>query len=169
MTLTLVTAPSDLVTLDEVKAHLRVDIDDEDPLIGGLIQGAIAYLDGYRGVLGRAIMPQTWRQTFTCAGPYRLAMPDVSTFTATVGGNAAPGTLSGDAMGPVVTLDASSPDGATIEFTCALPVQQLPAVRMAVLLLIGNWYQHRESVGERGQEIPMGFEMLISSMRWRSV
>lgn len=62
MTPALVTAPAELpVTIGEAKAQLRVDHFDDDALISGLIASAVDHLDGYRGVLGRAIITQTWR------------------------------------------------------------------------------------------------------------
>lgn len=74
----LVAAPAeDPVTLEEVKAHLRVIERDEngaalpnedDALITGLIKAAVTHLDGWTGVLGRCLVNQTWRQdsdTFT--------------------------------------------------------------------------------------------------------
>jgi len=172
MTPVLVTPPSgDLIVLSRMKEHLRVDYSAEDELISGLMAAAVAYLDGWKGVLGRAILPQTWRQTFTGSGPHRLAMPDVSDVTVTGDGVAVIGAVVAvEAMGPLVTMPSgASPAETVIEYTCAMPDQQIPAVQMAVMLLVGHWYQNRESVGERGQEIPMGFDMLISSMRWRSV
>ena len=172
MTPTLVTAPTaELITVDEMRAHLRVDAGDEDPLITMMTAGAVAYLDGYRGVLGRAIMPQTWSEKFEGSGPYRLSMPDASAVTVTADGGAVTGaTVTVDALGPLVSLPSGlSPTEAVVEYTCALPAEQLPAVRMAVMLLVGHWFANRESVGERGQEIPLGFDMLISSMRWRSL
>jgi uncharacterized phiE125 gp8 family phage protein len=51
------------VSLAEAKAHLRVDFDDEDALISGLIDAATQHLDGWSGVLGRALMPQTWEMS----------------------------------------------------------------------------------------------------------
>jgi uncharacterized phiE125 gp8 family phage protein len=52
------------ITLDQAKQHLRVLHDDEDEYIAGLIDAAADYLDGYSGVLGRALITQTWRQDF---------------------------------------------------------------------------------------------------------
>lgn len=59
-------SPPDMlpVSLDEAKLHLRVDSDDEDHLIGGLIEAATAYLDGWTGILGRCLVEQEWRQDF---------------------------------------------------------------------------------------------------------
>lgn len=52
------------VSLAEAKAHLRVDHDDQDDLITAQIKAATAHLDGYAGILGRALVTQTWRQDF---------------------------------------------------------------------------------------------------------
>lgn len=59
--LRLVTGPATPpVSLEEAKLHLRVDTADDDTLIEGLIDAAVAHLDGYSGVLGRAMIAQTW-------------------------------------------------------------------------------------------------------------
>ena len=61
MSLTLVTAPPvQPVTLAEIKAQLRVDTSDEDTLLGALIEAATGYVDGPSGILGRALVEQTW-------------------------------------------------------------------------------------------------------------
>jgi uncharacterized phiE125 gp8 family phage protein len=59
MPVLVVTPPTPVVTLDEAKAHLRVDHDDEDGLISGLVAAAQDEIDGPRGWLGRAVGPQT--------------------------------------------------------------------------------------------------------------
>lgn len=64
----LVTAPTATV-IDVAKArrHLRLDEVDTDDVETDLIEGAIAaatgYLDGRAGVLGRALLTQTWQAT----------------------------------------------------------------------------------------------------------
>lgn len=61
MALKLVKPPAtDPVTLDEAKAHLRVDFTDDDELIGLYIKAATQFVDGPRGFLGRALIDQTW-------------------------------------------------------------------------------------------------------------
>ncbi|PWL16384.1 hypothetical protein DKP76_17865 [Falsochrobactrum shanghaiense] len=68
-------APASMpVTLAEAKAHLRVDHDDQDDLITAQIKAATAYLDGYAGILGRALVTQTWRQDFVGFADH-LALP----------------------------------------------------------------------------------------------
>lgn len=52
------------ITLDQAKQHLRILHDDEDEYIADLIEAATDYLDGYSGVLGKALITQTWRQDY---------------------------------------------------------------------------------------------------------
>ena len=76
-------APTSMpVSLTEAKAHLRVDHDDQDDLITAQIKAATAYLDGYSGILGRALIIQTWQQDFAGFAD-RLAFP-ISPVTAIV-------------------------------------------------------------------------------------
>ncbi|MDX1127454.1 hypothetical protein GOL24_24660 [Sinorhizobium medicae] len=61
----LVTAPEALpVSLAEVKSALRVDGGDSDADLERLIRSAVAHYDGWSGILGIALVAQTWRQDF---------------------------------------------------------------------------------------------------------
>ena len=162
----LVTPPTaEVVTLPDMKAHLRVDHDDEDSLIASLTAGAVAHLDGWRGVLGRAIMPQTWAQEWTCAGPYRLALPDASDLVVTVDGTPTVDfTTELTPLGLVVS-DVPSGDLVRIEYACALPDDLLPVVQVAIKLLVGHWYATREAVGQPLAAAPMAFDALIAPLR----
>lgn len=155
-----VTPPSGpVVLLAELKAHLRVDGDDDDPLITALEAAAVAHLDGYRGILRRCILPQIWAVSFDAAGTYRLPLPDVQAVTASTG----TAILSQDALGHSVEIS----EPCTVAMTCALPDDALDAVCMAIKLLVGHWYQNREAAGEGGtQTAPLAFEALLSPIRW---
>lgn len=113
------TAP--VVTLDEAKAHLRVTHDDEDLLIQGLVDAAVAHLDGLDGVLGRALAPQSYEAVFDVAPSYRLP------------------------IGPVISTAIVEADGlATIAFSAGYPGGVPAPIRQAILLHIGSLYEYRE-------------------------
>jgi uncharacterized phiE125 gp8 family phage protein len=57
-----IVAPTEMpISLDDAKQHLRVDHSDDDTLIESLIAAATERLDGWTGILGRALVEQTWR------------------------------------------------------------------------------------------------------------
>lgn len=61
----LVTAPAEMpVTLAELKAQVSETSDDWDDLLTIMLGAAVSHLDGWSGVLGRALVTQTWRQDF---------------------------------------------------------------------------------------------------------
>lgn len=86
----LIMAPEFLpVSLAEAKLHLRVDHNDEDVLIEGLIGAATEYFDGWTGVLGGCLVEQEWRQDFDAFAsclPLPLG-PVIRIISVTVGGN----------------------------------------------------------------------------------
>ena len=53
-----------LVTLADAKTHLKVDFTDDDALITALIVAAESFLDSYSGIVGRALLTQTWSQAY---------------------------------------------------------------------------------------------------------
>lgn len=72
----LVTAPTiKPVTRTEVKDALDIGYTEKDTQIDGLIAAATSYLDGWTGVLGRALCEQTWRQDFDSLSPRCMRLP----------------------------------------------------------------------------------------------
>lgn len=49
-----------VVSLEEAKTHLRVDVDDDDDMIEAMIEAATDFVDGPGSYLGRAVRDQTW-------------------------------------------------------------------------------------------------------------
>lgn len=174
----LVEPPDDLLGLDEAKAHLRVDHDDEDDLITGLIAGAVAYLDGWQGVLGRCILAQTWAITSVSLVTQRLPFPDVQSAVVSYL----------DADGDSQTVDPSSyrvetwrgqgwlvfgtdfsaaplqagrDDAVTITAVYGVDVAP-PALKVAALMLVGHWYRNREGGTD---DIPAPVKALIAPYR----
>jgi len=60
--LALVTAAADElpIDLDRFKSQARIDSTTEDDLLRAYLSAAMSYLDGKDGILGRALMTQTW-------------------------------------------------------------------------------------------------------------
>lgn len=78
----LVSPPAaDPVDLAELKAHLRIDFDDENDELSACLAAAISHFDGWNGTLGRCLISQGWRLDLPCfpsGGCIRLPFPDVS-------------------------------------------------------------------------------------------
>lgn len=149
---------SPVVPLSDLKLHLRIDGSEDDTLIIAYEAAAVAHLDGWRGVLGRCILSQQWTETYVQAGMFRLPFPDVSAVSADVG----TATLSQDCLGSLVTITAPC----TVTMTAAMPQDALEAVRMAIKLLVGHWYEHREAVAEASlSSVPLAFDALIAPLR----
>lgn len=52
------------VTVDEVKAALRIDHTDLDAEIDSAIRSAVAHYEGWTGILGISLVEQIWRVSF---------------------------------------------------------------------------------------------------------
>lgn len=52
------------VSLDQLQRHLRIEPGDDDAYAQDCLDAAVAQFDGADGELGRALVSQTWRETF---------------------------------------------------------------------------------------------------------
>ena len=174
---------SNPVTLDEAKAHLRVDAADEDTLIGALIDAAVSHLDGWTGILGRCMVTQTWRQDYGNFAWLRLPFPNVQSVTVAYT----------DENGDTQTLDAANyhlvngvdrseiilADGGSYPGTANIPdavrvtmavgygeAAAVPAaLKAAILLHVGHLYANREAVGQSLATLPLAYEALTTPYR----
>lgn len=186
MRYTLVTAPADVVSVDEARAHMRVDSDVEDSPIAIYVAAATAHLDGRTGILGRAIGEQTWR--LDTDGPdecdrIEIEMPansitsvkylvdGVETTWASdqyrLGQN---GNLSfvGPAEGVTWPTADDREDAWRVTFVAGYSTVPAP-IKAAILLMAADLYENRETVavGVSAQAIPMTptVDRLIASYR----
>jgi uncharacterized phiE125 gp8 family phage protein len=183
------TAPAETpVSLDEAKAHCRVDHDDDNAVITTLIAAAAAYVDGWTGVLGRCLVDQTWRISFRdlTAQCIRLPFPNVSTATVTYYDTdnaeqtvaAGDFTILADACGSFIRFDDSFAvpslyddrlDAVQVEFTAGYgDAADVPAaIKAAILLLVGHYYENREAsvIGASVENLPMGVDALLAPYR----
>jgi uncharacterized phiE125 gp8 family phage protein len=185
VSLKLVTAPLvEPVSLDEMKSHLRVDIEDHNDLISGLIAGAREYLEG---ATNRAFVSQTWRLSLDNfpAGEIELPKPPLLTVDSIVYLDSEGVETTIDSSDYIVDTDsepgrivlasgASWPTGVSlypvnpvqIEFTAGYgdAGSDVPQyLRQAVKLLVSHWYENPEATKEGSalREIPFGVESLI--------
>lgn len=185
----LVTAPAEpVVSTAEAKEQCRVTHSDDNDFLDGLVAAATSLLDGWAGTLGRCLVTQTWRiDRAEWSGAIRLPFPscsnvvvrysDASDVEQTVDSSlyqvyddghssmvwfrrafTAP-VLYDDRLDPIrITFDAGYGDAADVP----------EAIKHAIKLLIGHWYENREEViiGQLDlRRLPAAFDTLISPFR----
>lgn len=174
----LVTPPDDLLSLDEAKLHLRVDSDDEDDLIAAYIAAAVAWMDGWQGILGRCILTQTWSFTTGALASMRLPFPDVQSAIVSYLDEAGEEqvvdpagyrvrtikgvghlTFGDDFTAPAVL--AGRDDAVTVSITCGQAAAPAP-LKVAALMLVAHWYRHREGGTD---DIPAPVKAVVAPFR----
>lgn len=181
------------VTLTDAKLHLRVDHDDEDTLIESLIRAATEHLDGWTGVLGRCLVEQVWRQDHDrfarqmCIPLGPVIVVQSITWRDPVGQLHTVPSSSYDlrideAGNAMVRFDADYVFPANLHESRAVAItfkggyannpgppetSTLPdPLKIAILLLIGHWYQNREAISAAGMaSLPFAVEALIAPYR----
>lgn len=186
--------PAAIMDLATAKAHLRVEHQDEDTLIAGILAAATERLDGWSGILGRCLMPQTWTSFVPYFDDFRLRLPlvpvqsvtsvkyyDVNGVQQTFGasnyrlladGRSAYIQLAFPAVWPT-SLALLRDDAVSITFLAGYAdAASVPAaLKQAILLMVGDFYENRLTVevGVRvtAIEIPMSVtvEALIAPYR----
>lgn len=183
-------APAALpVSVAQARAQLRVDFDEDDTLIEGLIGAATDALDGYTGILGRALVTQTWRQDFDrFTGCMRLPLAPVASISEIVYFDAenAEQTLStdvyellSDARGPYVALQADQAWPASyaragavrVSYVAGEAVEDLkPALRAAIMLHVAHLYENRAAGSATPISVlPLAYYALIAPYRRTSL
>ena len=175
------------LSLEEAKEHCRISGPDHDATIQALIGAAVSHMDGYNGVLGKCLMLQEWQQEFDrwqdfplCLGPVRdLVSIDyldgsgqaqsvdlsavrierrvLGTMAALKGGYSWPGDADFDEGLITVKWSAGYASAADVP----------PAIKHALKLLIGHWFENREAVivGTTNASLQMAVDNLIAPYR----
>jgi uncharacterized phiE125 gp8 family phage protein len=185
MQVRVITPPQRPLTLDEVKLHLRVEHDDEDTLIEALIDAATGHLGGPGGWLGLAIGAQTLEATdwsFGCLSTHTPLLLPYAPISAPISvkyldGAGAEQTLDGASydlyldegliLASGVSLPALAWRGDALRIRYAAGATISSELRLAMLLLIGHWYETREAVniGNSVNALPFSVEALLSPLR----
>lgn len=178
-----VTPPEPVISLSEAKDHLRVRHNDEDALITAYVAAATGHIDGPDGWLGRAIGVQTL-EAYLCAPtfdriihlPYPPAVEVESIEARTASGWDTVGPAVYEVRGSEVWRTASSswpawisdPEAVRVIYQAGYEIVP-PAIRAAILLMVGDLYANRETVsaGQIATSIPMSttVENLLSPFR----
>lgn len=172
------------VTLSEVKDHIEVEDDDRDALIQRLLDAAVAYVDA-TGVLGQAMITQTWAQTgYGWRDRVDLTITPVQSLsavkyydtdnveqTATLSDFRLIGGARSSYVEPVGSWPQTfdRPDALRLEYVAGYgdAASDVPEnIRNAVCTLAGHFFNHREAYSEGAvREVPMLFEALIGNER----
>lgn len=183
-------AASKPVSLAEAKAHLRYMRTDQDALIEGLIGSATEHLEGRNGILGRALVTQTWEVRLDCfpsrhRGRIELPMPPLQSVTSVkyIDTAGVERTLTSgtdyvtDAQHMIgrirpaygKTWPHTIDDEGAVRITFVAGYGDAAAVpngiRQAILLLVGHWWLNREAVGQAGGPHALAVEALTMPYR----
>lgn len=180
------------VSVDEVKANSRISGSDDDQLVGALIAAAVSHMDGWSGILGRCLIDQEWTFKAGCwpSGRMALPFPDVSAVVLTyIDRDGAEQTLAGGNYRLIETSVAteiewisgfqppplaSRSDAISIDMTVGYgaAADDVPeAIRQAIKLLVGHWYENRETVvvGTIVADLPFAVSALLAPHRRVSI
>lgn len=191
MTTVVIEPPDPLVSLELAKAHLVVQHNDDDTLISAYIAAASAHIDGPGGWLGRAIGVQTLEarfDSFPC-DLIPLIYPQLIVIVSVkyddddgVEQTVDAANYSLDPRGALIAYGEAWPSARcragsvrvryrsgyvenpeAVELVAAVPAP----ITAAVLLMVGDLYANRETVGEGRSAIPMSttVEALLSPYR----
>jgi uncharacterized phiE125 gp8 family phage protein len=177
-------APSgSVVSVDEVKAQSRVELDAEDLLIERLIAAATQQIDGPYGI-GVCMQTQTWELARDCF-PLFFKLPlypvqsvdsityidqagaeqtlDSSVYRVDTHSNPARITLEWNQTWPTARLISNS-----VKVTFTAGYNNVPAdLKHALILLVAHWYENREpvNVGNIVNSFPFAVESILDRYR----
>lgn len=174
--------PAPVVSLDEAKQHLIVDYPDDDLLIETYIQAATAWLDGPTGwlgqVLGEQVLEIVSEHDPLCLPSLLQPVTDIVQVSFTdergVEQIVDPETyqLGGDKLWLWPLSPLRHATNSRIRFKAGYPVVNgkstvPPSIRVAILMLVGHWYQNRSAVviGNTVADVPFTVEALLGPYR----
>jgi len=188
----IVAPAASLLTRADLKAQGKIESTEEDELLDDYAAAAVQHLDGWEGVVGKALVTQSWSVSFSAfpAGTrLRLPLGPLVSVTSISWRDAAgvAQTFSSalwrgheDHLSPFVELvegaawpAAASRDGAvTVLWRCGYgetPAAVPATIRRAAAMLAAHWHDRRHAADLATlAPLPMGVESLLAPHRaWR--
>jgi uncharacterized phiE125 gp8 family phage protein len=179
-----VSAPADIVTLAEAKAHLEYIDTDRDTYIAALIDAATEMLDGPEGMVGKALGEQVWTYSLRYTPADKIDIPaapvkalqevtyyDVAGDEQEINVNQFRLVANEDwaYLEPVdgFVWPALFDRADAVTFRLQLGMDAVPVgIKHAALMMIANWFENREAVADKAMlPVPFAVESLIN--RWR--
>lgn len=186
MNLSLVTGPSGYpVSEEEARDHLRIDGNDSDLYLKGLIACAT---DIVEKITRRALLTQTWKVFFDCFPDREIQIPlaklqsvthlkyyDSGDILQTVSGSSyivdsvsEPGRIT-PLPYDIWPITNFRPNAVEVQFVAGYgKADQVPMpIRQAILMLISHWYENREpvAINVAVMPVPKTVDFLLSSYR----
>lgn len=176
-------AAAEPLSLEEVRAHLRLSDTDEDSLLAGLIRTARAHLERTTGLITISRPLRLIADQFPCRGVIRLTRGPVTAITAATvydeRGSAKTLDLSGIGFergppGRVVFAQVPPPgrtvNGFELDFTAGFGASgaEVPEpLRQAMLMHVATMYAYRGAVTPEDQPaaLPNGYRLLVAPFR----
>lgn len=183
-------APSaDPVSLADLKAHQRIAHSTEDAILSVYLSAAIERFDGRDGLLGRALISQTWALKLDSfpTGAIDIPLPPLQSITSVVYTDTAGAAQTLDAAqyyvaglgsrGRIVPVDRwpdtlARPEAVTITFSAGYgaSADDVPfPIRRAILEVAGDMYRYRDTVvvmeGATMTSFPRRVYDLVASFR----
>ena len=171
-----------MIALEDAKAHLRVEHDEEDGLITSLISAAFRYIENRTGQVfdqrdNIVMIADRLPKGEQCLELQWTPVRSVSE-VAYLDTNGARVTLPEEAVylekrrvypalypAPGTQWPDHRPQRGSVQITVNAGYEELPSdIQAAALLIIGNLYENREAVvvGTIATELPMGVELLLA-------
>lgn len=174
MRLSLVTPPADIpVSLDLFKAQIVMETDASDELLDHYLRVATAHFDGESGVLGRAIMPQTWELALDgVPSEIELPLPPLKEIVSITGDDEpieGYNVVTGRTFSTVGFTSRPRVSDVRIRFICGYDDPPAP-IKQAIMLLAANLEANREPliIGTTVARAPMSIDQIVSPYRvWR--
>ncbi|MBB4185829.1 putative phiE125 gp8 family phage protein [Sinorhizobium terangae] len=171
----------ELISIAKLKSRLRIDVADDDEMLGDMLKGAIARIDGPNGI-GVAMLKQTWRKSMDCF-PSCIMLPGAPikgvTSITYVNNDGVTQTLAADKyrvdlnkepvrVEPAYGLSWPSSRDVIGAVTVEYEVGENSAADVhadlidAVCLIVGHRYANREAVSEdAAHALPLGVEWIL--------